>query len=305
VRGLVLVDWSATGYGTDAARAAIDALAGTGANAVAILITTYQPTIDASAVTADDPRTPHPDAVAAATDAARTRGLAVTFKPHVDVDDGSWRAYIEPADVDAWFRSYAAFLLPWAGRAERAGARRFVVGTELRGLARDAARWRVLVASVRGVFSGEIVYGADWSDADDVPFWDVLDAVGVDVWFPVATTTTPTVRAATDAWQPRLTRYAALARRTGLPVLFTEIGYRSADGTGAAPFDFDAPGSADENEQALLYGAALDVTRGLPWLAGMFFWNWPADGGDNPRVNGYSPRGKAAEGVLRAAWRAD
>jgi hypothetical protein len=58
-----------------------------------------------------------------------------------------------------------------------------------------------------------------------------------------------------------------------------------------------------ESEQAAAYQALLATFSGEPWWEGVHWWVWnalPDDGSDH--ATNYSPRGKAAERVIRDWW---
>jgi hypothetical protein len=76
-------------------------------------------------------------------------------------------------------------------------------------------------------------------------------------------------------------------------VIFTEIGYISKKGTCQRPWDWMLETEIDENEQAILYEAAIKFA--FPKLKGMFWWEWQFYSEDPA---GYTPRGKKAEGIL-------
>ncbi|MCH8872135.1 hypothetical protein IH824_05075, partial [candidate division KSB1 bacterium] len=104
------------------------------------------------------------------------------------------------------------------------------------------------------------------------------------------------------AWQPWLQTVELLHKQTGRDILFTEIGYRSIDGAGMKPYQFNNPGTVDLQEQADLYWAALQSTVDIPWLKGMYWWNWRADGSGGEANRDYTPFGKPAESVLTKSW---
>src|SRR6266581_3484960 len=234
--------------------------------------------------------------------AALAAGLRVALKPHVDLDDGSWRGGIEPRDPAAWFAAYRDFIVPWAALAQASGVAQFVVGTELAGTVGDEASWRETIRAVRGVFSGTLIYAASWDEAARVPFWSEVDRVGIDFYFPVATRTHPGRLEILAAWQPWLERLQLLHRQTGKPILLTEVGYRSVDGAGMAPYAYDRAATLDLGEQADLYWAALEATGDQPWIDGLWWWDWPADGSGGAQDPGYTARGKPAARELEAAW---
>ena len=120
--------------------------------------------------------------------------------------------------------------------------------------------WRRLIDRCRQHFDGPLTYAASWDEADRVEFWDAIDVVGVDAYFPI------TERADADrsdmlaGWQPWLQHLEALHQSSGRQVLLTEIGYRSIDGAGMHPYRFGDTGPYDPTEQADLYWAALEAT---------------------------------------------
>ncbi len=302
VRGITIVDWTAGGYGSVTAESSLAALAATGANTAVIVVTAYQATPASVALRVGDPRTPTPIAVRRMVGAAKTRGLRVTLKPHVDLDDGSWRGTIAPSDARSWFDSYRAFVLQWASLARSLAVEQFVVGTELAGTLGHAAEWRRTIAEVRAAFPGEVLYAASWDEAGKVPFWGALDLVGVDAYFPVADRADAGRLEMLAGWQPWLDRLRLLHRQTGRAILLSEIGYRSSDGAGLAPYEFAPGAKLDLGEQADLYWAALQATGEQPWIRGVYWWNWPADGSGGRQDTDYTARGKPAAQELAATW---
>jgi hypothetical protein len=68
------------------------------------------------------------------------------------------------------------------------------------------------------------------------------------------------------------------------------------------PFQFDGDAPIDLDEQADLYWAALEAVAGETWIAGVCWWNWPADGSGGPDDDQYTPHDKPAASVLTASW---
>lgn len=302
VRGFVLADWTAEGYAFSPHAEPVDEVAAIGAREISLVVTAYQADPRDSAVRADDPRTPLPWAVRVPIATAAELGLRVTLKPHVDLDDGSWRGHIDPADPERWFDSYEEFVLAWARFAEAEGVEGFVVGTELAGTLRHEGRWRRLIEKVRAEFAGRLTYAASWDEAHLVGFWPELDFVGIDFYYPVARRPDPSRLEILAAWQPWLARLERLHRQTDRPIVITEIGYRSVDGAALHPYSFGDDATIDLAEQADLYWAALEATGREEWIAGVYFWNWLAAGGGGEHDTDFTPRGKPAEDVLREAW---
>jgi hypothetical protein len=309
--GLTHVSWWHDQYlGSDASDARAG-LAATGANWAGVLVTWYMDRRDSSFMAPDALRTPSDAAVLRAIEELRGLGLKVMLKPHVDVKDGTWRGSIRPSDTHAWFTSYAEFIVHYAALAQTAGVELLCVGTELATLsdARHRGDWEMLVAAVRSSYGGRLTYAANaTSPADEftsVSFWDQLDLGGLDAYAPLTDRAQPSRAELSQGWvrnrygQNMVAAFRNWQASHGKPVIFTEIGYRSADGANRAPWDFSSAGSYDPQEQADCYAAALEVwSRESAWMQGLFWWNWPVPVPALGDVD-YTPRGKPAEDVLR------
>jgi hypothetical protein len=307
IHGMTFADWTANGYSRASADRGLDAIAAAGATHLAIIVTAYQANPRAHEIRLTNARTgariPTASAVQHALNHAQSLGLQVVIKPHVDLDDGTWRGNIAPSDPHAWFKSYRDFILPWAELAATVGAVQFIIGTELAGTIQHQQLWRETISQTRAVFPGEIVYAASWDEACKVPFWRELDFVGVDFYFPVTARLDPGRFEILAGWQPWLERLRLLHRQAGRQIILTEIGYRSVDGAGMRPYEFGNNARLDLQEQADLYWAALQATAATDWIAGLYWWNWPADGSGGLQNTDYSPSGKPAEVELQKSWR--
>lgn len=241
---------------------------------------------------------------------ARRHGLGILLKPHLWIARGEWRGEIgfdQPADWNRWFDSYERWILHYAKMAQRYDVEAFVVGVEFRSSQSSMAdRWRALVAKVREVYRGQLTYSANWDDASELPWWDALDYIGVQFYPPLSMRTDPdldTVRAAVSS---RLDELETLSKRFAKPVLFTEVGYRAADDALQHPHEWpERVGETAVNTelQALGYQAFVGSVRKRSWVRGVYWWKWFTDPStDEEGPAGFSPRGRPAERVLRAAF---
>ncbi|MEO5928798.1 MAG: hypothetical protein ABIR47_02590 [Candidatus Kapaibacterium sp.] len=303
LRGITLAGWSARAYQSAMAEQAVDNLAAIGADHIAILITAYQHDRHASRIYLDSARSPSLVSLHAIATYASSLGMKVTFKLHVDSDDGTWRAMIQPDDPAAWFASYREILLPLASLAELFQGDRFIVGTELKGTTGNIDQWKTTIAAARAVFSGKLLYAASWDEAAAVPFWDDLDEIGVDCYAPVADHANPTRFDILVGWGPSIDRLRHLWSQTGKRIVLTEVGYRSVDGAAMAPYDFTSSARIDPAEQADLYWGALQAIAGASFIEGVYWWNWPADNSGGPTNSDYSPARKPASQELAWSWR--
>lgn len=241
---------------------------------------------------------------------AREQGASIMVKPHLWLGGGDWRGEIDPDPAaggwDAWFASYRTFLLEHARFAEEVDAEWFVVGVELVTATRERPDlWRALIGEVRTVYSGALVYAANWDEAEAVTFWDALDAIGVQMFAPLRTDVQP-LASLEDGARAWLARYEAIATRFDRPLILTEVGVMNREGGTVRPWEWPdrvraTRTEAGDAEQAAYY-AAIGATFGQSErVAGMYWWKWFT----NPDTNeegpvGFDPRGKPAASVLGA-----
>ena len=239
---------------------------------------------------------------------ARERGIHTLLKPHLWVHH-AWPGEIEmraEQDWTRWFEQYERFILHYARLAERHGFEALAVGTELGGTTSREREWRAIIARVRGVYHGRLTYCANWHEEPErIAFWDALDFIGIQAYYPLAEGPTPAPDAIRRAWEPISTELAALASRNGRPIVFTEVGYRSQEGALARPWEWDTDGAVNLVLQQQAYAAMLDALWDRPWFGGTFVWKWhPEPPADATASRDFTPQGKPALEAIRAVYRA-
>ena len=246
---------------------------------------------------------------------ARQRRISTLLKPHLWVQgSGSgWAGDIEmttPADWNAWFASYTAFILHYARLAEVEHLGLLCIGTELVQATEPdhEAAWRALIRQVRQAYHGPLTYAANYDEYQQIRFWDALDYIGIQAYFPLVAAPKPSLEQLLASWQPHLRALARLQKRVGKPVIFTEVGYKATPDAAAEPWKWPARAAAlqtpDEATQARCYEALFRACWGQPWLKGLFIWKWyPGLEADGParRHADFTPQHKPAEAVL-ARW---
>lgn len=305
-RGMSYVGWWHNVYSSAEARQSLEDLTRTNTESIALLVTQYMDSLVTTTIAPIPDKTPTDDSLTSAIENARSLGLDVMLKPHVDIrNDAAWRGEIQftsEADWRAWFDSYEAFILHYARFAESHGIRLFCVGTELKATTHRAADWRSVIQAVRSVFSGRLVYAANHDNIDNVAWFDDLDYIGIDAYFPLTNRTDPTLNDLLDAWQSRAADIEALQARFQKPVIFTEIGYVARDGTNTEPWACRGGAPADPQEQALCYEAAFRTFWNKPWFQGMYWWAWTAAPSTSGQcMSDFSPLDAPSEAVL-ARW---
>jgi hypothetical protein len=282
-------------------------LAETGADWISLIVTCYQDNLGSTQISADE-STPTDEDLIHVLNQAHALGLKVMLKPHLDLlnDPSHWRgeigqAFSAESEWSEWFASYRAFIEHYADLAAAHGADQFCVGCELEGTTHREDDWRVVVAGVRSRYAGPLIYAANHSGEEvGLTWWDAVDILGVDAYYPLSTKTDPTVEELRAAWRPHVASLASLAAKWQKPLILTEIGYRSLDGAAMHPWDWQIQGKVDLQEQADCYQAALESLYNETWFAGIYWWAWspdPMEGG--AADSGYSPHDKPAEEILR------
>ena len=240
---------------------------------------------------------------------AHFRGMKVMVKPHIWSNqfwDGSnhWRGTISMESDEAWrvwFAGYTRWIVQAAAAAQAEGADAFCVGLEyLESSRAHSDRWRAVIREVRRVFDGPLLYAAHPLEVD-LPFWDDLDAIGVNAYYVMSDTRRPDIKQMKARWSKEAVALSALSAKYGKPVVFTEVGYASVDGTSMAPFRWpNGEDVEDQEEQAQCYQALFDAATTWPWFGGMFIWKYKIGvPTNNPSERHYVFQGKAAEAVVR------
>ena len=245
---------------------------------------------------------------------AHRYGMKVMLKPdlwHPSFAQGKWRGDVAmrtEAEWEEWFREYELFLRPTVEVAEAAGAELLCIGIEL--VAATRARpenWRRLIRAIRARYHGQLTYAAHMEEYELIAFWNDLDVIGVDAYFSMSSEVNPSVEQLIAALRIPVRRLAELSKRTGMPIVFTEMGYRSIQRAWYKPWQWEwgAGGrqdSVDLEAQAKCYQAVMAAFLGQPWFRGLFVWKYyahPDKGG--PEDTSFTPHNKPAEAVL-AAW---
>ncbi|PID38173.1 MAG: hypothetical protein CSA24_01375 [Deltaproteobacteria bacterium] len=233
---------------------------------------------------------------------ARTRahGMKVVLFPIVDVQIRKpleWRGVIKPPSWEAWWRSYRRFILHYARIAAQTKVAVFCVGSELVTTEKMRKRWAALIAAVKKVYRGKLLYSANWDHYDPVTFWDLVDYIGLTSYYTLAKRKDADEETMLRSWKGIRDKLVAWARKKKRQLLFTEVGYPSLDGGAVHPWDYTQGTPVDLEEQRRAYRAFVRAWSGVKELSGVVFWDWYGEGG--PKDKRYTPYGKPAEQVIK------
>ena len=239
-------------------------------------------------------------------------GFNVMLKPHVwlsNTDNGVWRSDINMSTQDKWdlwFQDYTAHILYYAAMAESFNIKLFCIGTELHtSVLEQPEHWQQLIAKVRKIYSGKLTYAANWNqEIKDIPFWDALDFIGIQAYYPIAENENPELPELENGWKQHMSTLEALHLKHNKPILFTELGYKSTTDAGIKPWEWNTLGNRfhkkiSKRTQALCYQAFFNTVWKESWLEGVHFWEWQSRITDTDgNNNAFLVQGKPALNVV-------
>ncbi|MEN1785878.1 MAG: glycoside hydrolase [Bacteroidota bacterium] len=236
-------------------------------------------------------------------------GVRVMLKPQIWVWRGEFTGDIQMTSEADWKtleRTYTDFILTYARVAEASKVAVFCIGTELEEFVEARpGYWQSLIKQVKRIYSGKLTYASNWDEYPKTSFWDSLDYIGVDGYFPLSNERYPTKAEFKSGWQKWKVQLQEISQKYDRPILFTEFGYRSMDYTGKKPW------LVDRNQTAVNLGAQADALEVLfnelwveDWFAGGFVWKWfiNHDKSGGAKDNRFTPQNKPAEEVIRKQY---
>ena len=232
--------------------------------------------------------------------------VKVMMKPHIWIGRGDFTGHVQMSSEEKWKQfeaSYSKFILDFAELAQETKVDILCIGTELEQFVVNRPEfWNDLIKKIKSVYKGKLTYAANWDEYKRTPFWDQLDYIGIDAYFPVSDSKTPTIEESRQGWQKHKPEIESSSKKFDKPILFTEFGYRSVNYSGKEPW------KSDRYEEEVNLKAQNNTTQALfeefwkeDWFAGGFIWKWfhnyEKSGGEND--NQFTPQNKPAETIIK------
>lgn len=235
---------------------------------------------------------------------AHAKNLKVMLKPQLWLHHGEYTGTLQfdsNAKWSKWEKQYAKFILDFVVIADSLKIEMFCIGTELgNSVKQRPAFWDGLIKAVKSAYSGKLVYAANWDDYKDVTFWSKLDYIGIDAYFPLCEGKQPSISNIKEAWRPIAANLSSYSNKIKKNILFTEFGYRSADGACSKPWVQDKSAALNLKLQANAYQGFFESVWEQDWLAGIFIWKWfPFDDEVDENNKEFTPQGKPAEKIIK------
>ncbi|WP_430409387.1 glycoside hydrolase family 113 [Kordia sp.] len=237
-------------------------------------------------------------------------GIKIMLKPHIwlsKTKNGKWRSDINmetEQDWNTWFKNYNQIILKYATLAEELQLEQFCIGTELETtIYEKPEQWKALIQKVKAVYKGKLTYAANWNaEYKKVPFWDELDYIGIQAYFPLSEKDDPTLEALENYWKKHTEEIALVSSKFNKPILFTELGYKSIQGTSKKPWEWNGIHSLyskiSKGEQLLCYQAFFNTIWKEPWFHGIHIWEWQGRGESDGNNTNFTIEGKPSLNLI-------
>jgi len=248
-----------------------------------------------------------PEGVVKTIELAKEAQIKTMLKPQV-WSHGWWTGdydFAKETDWIAWEKQYEEYILYYAAMADSLDVDLFCMGTEFKNAIKKRPQyWDKLIDKVRDVYHGPLTYAANWDNFNAIPFWDKLDYISINAYFPLDAEKTPDKKELIRAWKRPLQDIRSCQKKYDKPVIFTEYGYLSVDR--AAHNNWELEGDLEShpvNQQA--QANAIDALHSVfsteEYWKGGFLWKWYPEmqGHEGHPHKDYSPQGKLAENVLK------
>jgi hypothetical protein len=240
----------------------------------------------------------------------KKKGIKLMLKPQIWVMHGSYTGHIKMKSEKDWkvFElSYKTFILNFAEVANEIDADIFCIGVELEQFTiLRPGFWKELIVEVRKIYKGKLTYAANWDEYKRVIFWNKLDYIGIDAYFPLSDLKTPSVAELEKGWASHKTDIRKVQYYYKKPILFTEFGYRSVDYSAKKPWDsnYNKINKTNLLAQKNALQAIHNQFWNEEWFAGGFLWKWFADNSKSGGVKDdrFTPQNKPAEELLKRLY---
>lgn len=233
-------------------------------------------------------------------------GLKIMLKPHVWIRGQGWAGDFSLQNEEQWklwSESYTKYLIHYAKIADSLAVDMLCIGTEFRMLVKEKpSYWINLIEKIRLVYSGKLIYAANWDNYEQVKFWDQLDYIGIDAYFPLSEEKTPNPDNLNERWKRLTPKLQDFSRRHNRNIVFTEFGYQSIDYTTAGHWKYNQDTlQINLTAQRNAYQSIFESLWSESWFSGGFVWKWHAwhERYGGPTCKRYTPQNKPSEELIK------
>lgn len=295
------------GYGSRMADQALEQMKDLGSNAAAIVPYSFirNPNKPAPLPIVQRAGSETDESVIHSAKTAKKLGMTVVLKPQIWLGRGHWTGDIDMQNEEDWqlfFQHYSRWIIHYAMLAEIYNWEALCIGTEMvQTTLKREDDWRQLIQRIRGIYSGQLTYAANWGDEfEKTGLWEDLDFIGLNCYYPLSSKDKPGDRELRKGFENTLSKVEKVVRRYRKPLVFTEIGFASVEAPWIKPHEDWGEVKSDFNGQRRCYQIILEGIAGKPWCAGILLWKFPSHLEERRRNDtDFSPYGKPAEQIVR------
>ena len=239
---------------------------------------------------------------------AKKEGLKVMLKPHIWVMGEGWCGQFDLKTEEEWLiweKDYAKYILSNASIAQKYNIEMLCIGTEYKiATAKRTVFWENLIRTVRKIYTGKVTYAANWDNYQNISFWQELDYIGVDAYFPLSKTQTPNIKTLNTKWIKEVDLLKSFSTQHHKKIIFTEFGYKSTHFSAWNQWEIEnvkQDGNVNLKAQANAYYSLFNSVWNQQWFEGGFLWKWYADDGKSGGLKNsdYTPQHKPVEKIIK------
>ncbi len=238
---------------------------------------------------------------------AKKNKLKTFLKPHFWVENVGWAGELSfsKKDWSTWEKNYTTLILDFAKLAHSLDIDMLCIGVELKSSINERPEfWKQLIPKIKKIYSGKITYAANWDNYTQIPFWDQLDYIGIDAYFPLSQQQSPSKKILLQKWSNYSKKLARFSIKNDKPILFTEMGYRSTNQCAGNQWEIENRSDTAQvnfSAQVNAYNALFETFWLQKWFAGGFIWEWHTSdntaGGEHN--SNYTPQHKPSEKIIK------
>jgi len=238
---------------------------------------------------------------------AKKNHIKTFLKPHFWVENVGWAGELSFSQKGwiTWEENYTKHILYLATLANSLKIDMLCIGVELKSsVAKRAKFWSQLIPKIKNVYSGKLTYASNWDNYSQVPFWDQLDYIGIDAYFPLSQQKNPSKKTLLQKWKYHSKEINRFSIKNNKQILFTEMGYRSTNKCAGNQWEIENRNDTTEINMASqinAYNALFETFWQKNWFAGGFIWEWHTSDNNAGGIqnSNYTPQHKPSEKIIK------
>ncbi|MFT5970629.1 MAG: hypothetical protein ACI8ZO_001143 [Flavobacteriales bacterium] len=239
---------------------------------------------------------------------AKKQDLKVMLKPHIWFRGGYFHGDYNAGTEENWqqFESdFRDYILHYAQVAADLEVEIYCIATEMKYFAINRPGfWYKLIKEIKTIYKGKLSYAANWDSYSNIIFWDVLDYIGIDAYFPLSPEKSPSTGDLNAAWNPYCQELEIISEKFNKQIIFAEYGYRSIDYNCKEPWDSNRKTGVNLQNQLNAYTSIYQSVFNKDWFAGGFIWKWFSNHEKSGGIenNRFTPQNKPTEALIRIQY---